>query len=189
MFTIEKTVQALIERFQASNWQPIMLTIRATGDTVTVTPCFYGNKLPEKPSDCEYFLMDCPGILLNGCDRIEEVADTLNRFKAIKAKDTQDKVALHEFYKNKLDGVTDQDWTAMRTISKALYEMWQERKETRWEDFLQEVKPVLSRQTKQSFAAIDKAIELSDNFDYYADTFKNLYGYYPRLHVNAEEPA
>ena len=54
---ITRIIDELVNRLNDSNWEPITLTMKPSGATVRVTPCFYGSK---DPNQVEFFLLNSP---------------------------------------------------------------------------------------------------------------------------------
>ena len=167
MMTIQNTANALIQRFTQNGWRPLTLTIKATGDKVTITPCIYdGTDTAETVNDCEYFLMDCATINLCGADTIEEIADQLNNFAETKAQDIDDKQRLKQFYQTNLAGFNKHDFQ----MSHIAYDLIECQKLS-----IEEA----ATQMKVSIEDANKYITLSHSFSFYSDWHKDLFGFRP----------
>lgn len=181
MFTTQKTMDALISRFEAAGWQRIQVTIKATGDTVDITPCYYGEKPEHGINSCEFFLIDTDCMNLCGSDDLADIANILNNFRFLKANDRICKQRLADFYTKYLQGKTEEDWARMRQVNQVAQRLWFEAKVPTWEDFIREQIPAIAYETKLSIKNVENALEFSDHVNHYHDRYKDLYGVSPDL--------
>lgn len=85
-YTLKRTEDALRQRFQASQWEPITLTLKDSGDVVTITPC-----IPEQPEaatiseqHCSWFLIKTQAFEIPGGESLSYVANIINNWEETK---------------------------------------------------------------------------------------------------------
>lgn len=176
--TIEYTTRELVKRFQQNGWDRLDLEMK-TGDWVTITPCFYGDTTPTKPEDCEYFLLDSSAMNLCGSEKLEHIADTLNRFESLLSDDAKEKAELADFYKQHIAWATKEDWTKSHEVFDGVYEMFRT-SGLGWEENAEKALPVVASKLGLTLDNAKKYLALSEDSQMYSDWHKDLYGYRPR---------
>ena len=94
MFTIEKTTAELEKRIDeaiAQGKNEITLTVKATGDKVTIEFCGYGEL--KSRADIDYYLVSCR-FSWAGSDKLSKIATYLNRWEELIKEDKADKKEL-----------------------------------------------------------------------------------------------
>lgn len=177
-YTTEYTKQELIKRFTENNWEALDLEMK-TGDFVRVTPCFYGDDIPTKPEDCEWFLMDCATINLCGSDKIEDVANQLNSFADDLVKDAKEKDQLADFYDKHLAWATADDRQKAYDAHGKFYDYFIGSGLT-WDETEEKHLPDVAKDLGMTLEDAKKYLGLSMDFSWYSDWHKDLYGYRPR---------
>lgn len=108
MYTTERTYNALARLAMdaiSHGEHDFTVTLKDTGDRVTITPCFDG--VPSSVSDVEYWLVDCRFPWMGNSD-LHKVAADLNRWTDLIAEDGAEKERLRAFRKaHCLNGVWD----------------------------------------------------------------------------------
>ena len=174
MFTIEKTREALIKKFEESKWEEITLTIKATGDKVRITPCGYVSEI-HSLKEVEYFLMDCATVNLCGSPSIDKIAKTLNEFAKLKEESESDSMRLEKFFKENIKGHTEEEYK----IGSKIYDMVHEEHvsfQTPYEEIAERFHKRLGI-TKEKAMACFKLVE---DCGFYSDWHKDVWGHRPR---------
>lgn len=174
MYTIEKTRNALINRFENNGWKELELTLK-TGDRVWITPCYYGEGTPSL-DDIEYFLMNSDSVYLCGADNIDKIADTLNHFSDIKNEDESEKAELEKYFKENIEGHSEEEWRLGYALNK---ETWNNPKYS-WETPLHDIAVDLSDKYGISVDKVESALILIENASIYSDWYKDVWGHRPR---------
>ena len=93
MFTVEKTVEALKQRFVDSKMEPISVTMRCNGDVVHIIPCFDHTDI-KTFDHIEYYLVESPSLPWLGGDDLKTVAKQLNAYRKHLAEKADDEEKL-----------------------------------------------------------------------------------------------
>lgn len=178
-YSIEKTKNELIKRFTDNGWEPLELEMKC-GGTIEITPCWYGDKTPEKPEECEWFLMGSADVNLNGDERIEKIAEILNNFEEIRNKSKSDKIKCDEFYKEHIAGHTKAEEQLGQKIYNQVYAKAQEGKTTSFSDeFIDTVLPEIAGNLNIDTITAKNALQLVFDEEYHYEWYQDLYGYKP----------
>ena len=86
MYSIDAISAELRRRFEAAGWKPVTLVMKASGDTIVITPSSMKPEI-ECEGDVEFFLMSSDAVHLCGEGSIGAVSATLARYDAIKSAD------------------------------------------------------------------------------------------------------
>lgn len=176
--TVEYTTKELVKRFQNNGWDRLDLEMK-TGDWVTITPCFYGDTNPTRPEDVEYFLLDSSAMNLCGSEKLEHIADTLNRFESLLSDDAKEKDQLVNFYNEHIAWATKEDWEKSHQVFEGVYESFRQ-SGSNWEKNAEECLPSVALNLGMELADAKKYLGLSEDSQFYSDWHKDLYGYRPR---------
>lgn len=176
MYTIEKTKEALIKKFQENNWEELTLTLK-TGDTVWINPCpaVYGKEV-KSPADIEYYLMSSDTVYLCGADNLDKVADTLNNFSDLKKQDLSEKDYLEKYFQDNIVGHTQAEWDLGSKIDRA----WFKDPEYDWHTSLHDVAIKYAGQFGVDIDTAEKALRLVECASTYSDMYKDTWGHRPR---------
>lgn len=174
MYTTEKTKKALISRFEANGWQELKLTLK-TGDTVWITPCYYGEGTPSE-SNIEYYLMNSDAIYMCGADTLDKVANTLNNFSTLKKEDASEKETLQKYFEENIAGHSDEEWK----LGNSLYDMMYDLPNYNWSTPLHDAAVELSDRVGLSVQTVENALRLIECASTYSDWYKDVYGHRPR---------
>lgn len=179
-YTIEHTKNELEKRFAENGWNKLELTMR-NGITINVTPCWYGDVPPAKASECEWFLLDCAEVNLNGDERIEKVAETLNNFEDILQSSNQEKIQCQKFYQDHIEGHSKEERLLGHQVYDQLWNKGYEENQSAFNDeFCDAHLPAIAENLGVSVETAKKALKLSFDLNWYSDWHKDLYGFRPR---------
>ena len=161
---IEKAVTYITKKLSDNSFNKTVFTDKKTGCEIIVTPCSYGPINDIK--DIEYFLVDASRDGFYGTDNIKDLAEELCSVEeVIKASDAE-KSKLADFFKSHLDGNLD-DLDLANNIALDLYHGENEDN-------------VCTRYNIDA-SELTRLKSLSDNFQFYSDWHKEVYGYRPHI--------
>ena len=114
---LEKTVAALVAKFEAANWDEITLTLKSSGHELTIVPSTMGLEI-TKLSDVEWFLVNGSPLTDLGGPSLERLAQDLIDYDQKLIGLDDDKAKLLAFYTKYIDipnpdvhdGDTYSDW-------------------------------------------------------------------------------
>lgn len=112
---LEKTVAALIAKFEAANWDEITITLKNSGHVLTIIPSAMQIEITEL-SDVEWFLVYGSPLTDLGGSSLERLAQDLIDYDQKLIELDGDKAKLLDFY-NKHVNIPDPDDSARDTYS------------------------------------------------------------------------
>ena len=178
---IERIIDELKARFENCNWDDIQLTMKASGDVITITPCFYDNDNKNSAS-VEFFLIKSPSMNLAGCDTIRELAYTLKDYESDRLQDIQNKDACKQFYDTYIAAYSSEDIRQACDYSSRLRAEWLKQNGQPFDDFADHFDyAALDDSSINDAKRIEELCILSHNVDTYSDWYKDLYGRRPNL--------
>lgn len=173
----EKIKNELTNRLEKANFKEISITMKKSGDKISITPCAQMPTI-ESMNDIEYFLLNSTGINLLGCDTIDELATTIQNYEAQREHDLNERDRLKEYYEANIKGHDETELTDGNRYSIKLYEAWREQPEMSYEDFETQY-DIASLDPQKTTDEIKSNLSLAHSWSFYSDWYKDLYGVRP----------
>lgn len=151
---------SLLKKLQANNWKEISITMKKTGNVLTIIPV--GQNTVTSLNTAEYFLVENNGATEESSESLVEIASFIANYDNVLEHKKQLKENLETFRKEHFHGHSESEY---EEGYKALIERKNAKKGM----------GLTNKETKDT----ETAIQFYINVEYYADTYKELYGHKP----------
>ena len=178
MRTIECTKNELIKRFTANGWTELTLQMKS-GDTVIITPCYYGDDTPKSDKECEWFLMDSSTIYLIGGETLDIIAEQLNNFENLKDEREKEKVSLANFYNEKIGSKSEADRLLATNLSHYIFDTWTDQS-CSYDEHVDNITAEACRFFNIDTKKFHELLDIEEARSIYSDWHKDVYGRRPR---------
>ena len=173
---ITRIIDELVNRLNDSDWEPITLTMKPSGETVRVTPCFYGSK---DPNQVEFFLLDSTAMNMCGCDNWQDLAHTLLDFEKDRLASIDSKRKCNAFYEKSIKPYSNEEIHKGNEYFEDIYRAWDCKTGVSLSDFMDSFCFADIAKDNDSPERVKELVQLSMNLDTYSDWYKDLYGHRP----------
>lgn len=179
---IERIVDELKSRFEKNNWTKLTLTMKPSGDEITIDPCFYDDS-NKNAATVEFFLINSPSINIAGCDSIRELAYILKDYEADRKDTISNKDACKQFYDMYIAKYSSEEIRQACDYGYKLMTEWQKNHSDESIDAFRSNYDYteLDNSGQNDAKRIEELCILSHNLDTYSDWYKDLYGRRPQL--------
>lgn len=153
---------SLLKKLQANNWKEISVTMKKTGNVLTIIPV--GQNTVTSLNTAEYFLVENNGVTEESSESLTEIASFIANYDNVLEYKKQLKEDLETFRKEHFHGHSESEY---EEGYKALIER-------------KNAKKGMNLPNK-TIKETETAIQFYTNVEYYADTYKELYGHKPKF--------
>lgn len=178
---IERIIDELKTRFEQNSWDEITLTMKPSGDKITIHPCFYDSTKNE--ATVEFFLVNSPSMNIAGCDSIRELAHLLKDYEADRKADIINKADCKKFYDTHIAKYSSDEIKKACDYGYKLMTEWSKNhSDQSLDDFTGNYDyTALDDSGKDNAERIKELCCLSHHLEFYSDWYKDLYGRRPKL--------
>lgn len=173
-FTDKEVVkQYLTEQFEANGYKPV--EIKTSEGWVYIEPYCYA----DEPSldKVEFYNIEGPvpwmgsSTLDGACNEVASISESVKSHK-------ESKKELAEFYKNNIEGATEEDKIFSRKVISKVMEDW--KGDSSLDEFYEAHRSEYAQHFGISEKELDDAYQLQEALGTYSDWHKDLYGFRPR---------
>lgn len=170
----------ITKRLVESGFKPITITMKVSGDELTITP--YGNNITGTQ---DIVACDISGqhITSQFCEQkdndvLDFIADTIINYETLKREMADDDTKLEKFYNDRIKGHTRSEQKDGMRYFKAIYEDWKD-----LSDFaaFEENYDVMKLDETKDETYIRECLALVENISTYSDWYKSVYDRRPTL--------
>ena len=114
------TAESMYDKMEENRFNDTAFTL-ADGSVAIVTPCYYGEGVPEL-EDIEYYLVHCKGLPWLSNSKLDRVADDFNKIFKLRNEADEDKIKLRKYFEEHEEkGWDDDSWSWYSDWHKDVY--------------------------------------------------------------------
>lgn len=168
---------SLLQKLQANNWKEISITMKKTGNILTIIPV--GQNTVTSLNNAEYFLVENNGVTEESSESLTEIASFIANYDNILEYNNQLKKDLETFRQEHFHGHSASEY---EDGFKTLTDLEETKKSMGLKGYNKDaVITTYARKTNKSKEEIETAIQFYTNVERYADSYKELYGHKPKF--------